>query len=284
METQKLILGFQKSEITEYHIYKNLIKFAKGKNKKVLSKLSKDELKHYTFWKEYTKKEVSPNKLKIFFYTLIARILGLTFAVKLMEAGEKEAEEAYAKVLKDFPSAKSILKDEEDHENALVRMISEESTEHIGSMVLGINDALVEITGTLAGLTFALQNTAIVGLAGLITGISATLSMAASEYLSKRTDDSKNAFKAASYTGFAYLLAVAALVSPYFILKSPIGALAFAISNAIIIIFAFTLFTSVIREVSFKKSFLEMVSISLGVAFISFVIGILARKFLNTTS
>lgn len=281
MEEKKLILGFQKSEITEHHIYKNLSRFANDKNRSTLKKLSSDEARHYDFWKKYTKQDIKPDKLKIFFYTFLARILGLTFSVKLMEAGEKEAESAYTKVLKKFPSAKFILKDEEDHEEALINMINEESVKHIGSMVLGINDALVEITGTLAGLTFALNNTALVGLAGTITGISATLSMAASEYLSKRTEGNANAFRAATYTGIAYLVAVFALVVPYFILKSPLGALTFTLVNVVLIIFGFTFFSSVIRSASFRRSFLEMISISLSVAFISFLIGILARKVLN---
>lgn len=281
MEEKRLILGFQKSEITEHHIYQNLSRFADQKNRQVLEKLSRDEARHYAFWKKYTKTDVKPSKIKIIFYTLLARILGLTFSVKLMEAGEKEAEINYKKVLKKFPGAKAILKDEEDHEEALVNMIDEEAVKHIGSMVLGINDALVEITGTLAGLTFALNNTALVGLAGTVTGISATLSMAASEYLSKRTEGNSNAFRAATYTGIAYLVAVFALVVPYFLLKSPLGALSFTLVNVILIIFGFTFFSSVIRSASFKRSFLEMISISLGVAFVSFVIGMFARNVLN---
>jgi hypothetical protein len=51
---------------------------------------------------------------------------------------------------------------------------------------------------------------------GLITGIAAALSMAASEYLStKAGETSKSAGKAALYTGGMYLAAVIVLVLPF---------------------------------------------------------------------
>ena len=53
----------------------------------------------------------------------------------------------------------------------------------------GLNDALVELTGALAGLTFAFKDSRTIALAGLITGISASFSMAASDYLSNKADD-----------------------------------------------------------------------------------------------
>ena len=87
----------------------------------------------------------------------------------------------------------------------------------MGSMVLGMNDALVELTGTLAGLSLAMQNTRIIALSGLITGISATLSMASSEFLSAKSEGNENALKSCIYTGIAYLITVTLLILPYLI-------------------------------------------------------------------
>ena len=93
------------------------------------------------------------------------------------------------------------------------RWINEERLNYTGSIVLGLNDALVELTGTLAGLTFALQNTKLTALAGLITGIAASFSMAASEYLSQRSEgESERASTSALYTGVAYICTVALLI------------------------------------------------------------------------
>ena len=161
-------------------------------------------------------------------------------------------------------------------------MIEEERIKYVGSMVLGLNDALVELTGSLAGLAFALQNTRVVGMAGLIMGIAASLSMSASEYLSQKSEaDGATAIKAAFYTGVAYVITVVLLVAPFFIFSHFLLALAVTLVNVVLIIYVFTYFIAVVKEVSFKAMFTEMLFISLGVAFVSFVIGILARKALG---
>ncbi len=153
---------------------------------------------------------------------------------------------------------------------------------YLGAIVLGLNDALIELTGALAGLTFALQNARIIAIVGLITGIAASMSMAASEYLSAKADGSVkgiklNPKKAAFYTGFAYILTVLFLIFPYFILNNVYISLIWALFNSILVIFAFTYFASIEKGESFIHRFFEMLVISLGIAVISFVIGYLVR-------
>ncbi|MCR4406224.1 MAG: VIT1/CCC1 transporter family protein [Anaerolineae bacterium] len=278
----QIIQSFQRSEITEHLVYHRLAQRVGGQNGEILQRISDDELRHYNEWMALTQTEVRPNRLLALFYLIIARIFGLTFAIKLMERNEEQAERLYAEIAKEIPKAKEILEDELEHEALLVNMIDEERLEYIGSMVLGLNDALVELTGALAGLTFALQNTRLVGLAGFITGISASFSMAASEYLSTKSEiGSKDPLKASIYTGIVYLLTVMLLIIPYFLLASHYLALAIAILNALLVIFVFTFFVSVVKEVPFRKTWTEMVSISLGVALVSFVIGWAARMVLK---
>jgi VIT1/CCC1 family predicted Fe2+/Mn2+ transporter len=269
-----MLLKFQRNEITEHLVYKNLAKQQKGKNSAILSHISQDELRHYNIWKKYTGIDVKPNKLQILKYTAIAKIAGLTFAVKLMEKGEGSAQDAYSQLASKYPEAKKVIADEHKHENYLISMINEEKLNYIGAMVLGLNDALVEITGTIAGLTFALMNTKVVGLAALITGIAASLSMAASEYLSKKSEGVKNPMKAAAYTLVAYVLTVSVLVAPYFILKNYYYALAWTLADVIVVIALFTYFVSVVKDESFSKRFTEMAVLSLSVALISFLIGL----------
>jgi VIT1/CCC1 family predicted Fe2+/Mn2+ transporter len=281
--TKSKVLSFQKNEITEHFIYKKLSSLEKsGHNREVLAGISDDELLHYNVWKEYSGEEVKPNKLKIWWYVFISRVFGVTFGVKLMESGEEGAQEAYDKISTTIPKAKEIEKEENEHEKQLVAMIDEERLKYIGSVVLGLNDALVELTGTLAGLTFALQNAQLVGVAGLITGIAASLSMGASEYLSTKTEGGdKNPLKASFYTGSAYVLAVTVLILPFLILNNPFISLGIALIGAILLILVFTFYFSVVREVSFKKRFTEMLAISLGVAVLSFIIGLAVRYFLG---
>ena len=161
-------------------------------------------------------------------------------------------------------------------------MIDEEKIEHVGSMVLGLNDALVEITGALAGLTFTFQNTRMIGVAGFMTGIAASLSMSASEYLSQRSEGlSKNPVKASLYTGIAYILTVLLLIIPYFLLDNYYLALGITIIDAALVVFIFSLFLSIVKELSFKRMFTEILLISLGIAAVSFFIGWLARGLLH---
>jgi VIT1/CCC1 family predicted Fe2+/Mn2+ transporter len=282
-ELNNIVLGFQKNEITEHHIYKRLSEILNNAhNKEILGKISKDELRHYTTWKTYTVIDLRPNWLKYWFYLIVSLVFGVTFGMKLMEGGEKGAQEAYDDISAAIPEAAHIRKDEESHESELVAMLDEEKLKYIGSVVLGLSDALVEFTGTLAGLSFALQNAKLVGIAGLITGVAAALSMGASEYLSTKTEgDVRDPLKAAFYTTLTYVFAVAVLVAPYLILADYLVCLELTLTGAIILILVFTYYYAVVKEISFKVRFLEMLGICLGVAALSFIIGLLVRRFMG---
>ena len=281
---RKIILQMQQNELTESVIYEKIAAFAKGEeNKQTLLRLSREEHAHYEIWKKYTGVEMKPEKGKIFKFTFLARTLGFTFAVKLMECGEENAQEEYALLAQEVAESLLIRQQEEEHEQALLGMLDEERLQYVGSMVLGLNDALVELTGSLAGFAFALQNTRLIALSGLIVGISATFSMASSEFLAARSEGRSDALKSCSYTGIAYLLTVIALIAPYLIFPTGqfIPALICMLGVVILIIAGFTYYTSVAQDQPFKSRFWEMALISVGVAIVSFVVGILAKKFLG---
>ncbi len=236
---------------------------------------------HYRTWGKYTGVNVKPNWIKVSFYALLQKIFGLTFAVKLMEMGEVHAQDDYQKIVDRLPETAGIVSDEDRHEKYLLNLIEEEKLNYVGSIVLGLNDALVELTGALAGLTFALGKSRLIALAGLITGIAASLSMMTSEYLSKKAEGEANPLRASVYTGIAYIFTVFLLVAPYFIFGSPYTALPITLSIGIGIILIFTFFVSVTKDQPFWKRFLEMAIISLGVAFISFGIGYFLNKWIG---
>lgn len=274
------LLQAQANEITESHIYRKLADAIKDEhNAEILRRIAADEERHYAKWKELTGQDVAPSAWKIFKYVWISRIFGITFGIKLMEGGEKEAQVDYKTLIPEIPEAQAIEEDEERHEHELIALINEERLAYVGSVVLGLNDALVELTGALAGLTLALQNAKLIAMAGLITGIAASLSMAASEYLSTKTEggDIKNPRKAAIYTGFAYIGTVILLILPFLLLNNLFLSLAITLSIAVAIIFFFTYYYSVAKDSPFKKQFLEMAGISLGVALFSFGIGYVIR-------
>ncbi len=291
ISTQAQVLTAQRNEISEYHIYRRLARAVRDvHNRQVLEQIADDELRHYHFWKGLSGAEVDANRGKVLWHVLIGRTLGLTFSIKLMERGERRAQEVYTSLVSAIPGVmpgvasevRRIVADEDSHEHQLVGMIDEERLRYVGSMVLGLNDALVELTGTLAGLTLALQNTRLIGMAGLITGIAASLSMAASEYLSTKSEESgQDPFRACLYTGSMYVLTVLLLILPYFLLPSYLAALGLTLLVALLIILAFTFYVGVAKDVPFKKRFAEMVLLSFSVAILSFAIGFLVRKFLN---
>lgn len=283
-QTLAVITALQQNEVTERQIYLNLSqRVKKESDRATLRRIAGEEAKHAETWRRYTNKKLRPQWIKVWFYTLVSIILGYTFTIKIMEKGEKVAQRNYGQLIMEVPEAAQILREEEEHEEALIAMLDEDRLQYVGSMVLGLNDALVELTGTLAGLSFALQNNRLVALSGLITGISATLSMASSEYLSARSEGSTDAYKSALYTGVMYIFAVVCLVLPYLLYPAAqyLAALLTMLAIVVVIILAFTYYISVAKDLPFKKRFTEMATISLSVAVLSFLIGFLVKHFLG---
>ena len=283
-DSMAIVKRMQQSELTESVIYEEIAKFAKGEeNRQTLMRLAKEEKAHYEIWKKYTGIEMQPEKFKILKYKMLARIFGFTFAVKLMERGEENSQEEYDKLAKEVEESIIIRQQEEEHENALLNMLDEERLQYVGSMVLGLNDALVELTGSLAGFTFAMQNTRLIALSGLIIGISATFSMASSEFLAAKSEGRDDALKSCAYTGTAYLVTVVLLILPYLLLGNSqyILALGLMMLTVILIIAGFTYYTSVAQDQPFKSRFAEMAIISISVAVISFFVGVAAKAILG---
>ena len=277
------ILASQRGEITEHSIYTALAgRASESGNRKVLEETAAVELAHYHFFQSFTGLDLAPDRIRIAFYLLVYHIFGITFSLKFMERGEKRAQKVYHDLLPAVPGLEEVLLDEEKHEKALIALIDEKRLRYTGSIVLGLNDALVELTGTLAGLTLALQNTRVIAMAGLITGIAAALSMGSAEYLSTKSEgEGRNPVQAATYTLVAYIVTVVFLVAPYLVFSSFYLSLAVTILNAIIVIVVFTFYISVTRDMDFRGRFMEMATISLGVAALSFLLGLLVRILLH---
>ncbi len=275
------LMRAQTNEMTEWAVYTELARLSsEPKSREILSTIALEEQKHAQFWSAYTGRPTKPNRIMMVSYITMARLFGLTFALKLMEKGERLAQVNYRDIAGHIPQAADIEKEEEAHEQKLISLLDEEKLKYIGSMVLGVNDALVELTGALAGLTFAFQNTKLIAVTGLITGIAASLSMAGSEYLSTIAEEhDKNPIKAAVYTGIMYVVTVLLLILPYYLLSNVFAALSLTIITAIFIIFLFTFYISIAQDRPFRKRFLEMVSISIGVSAITFAIGLIIRHF-----
>jgi VIT1/CCC1 family predicted Fe2+/Mn2+ transporter len=280
MVNQKIkdkILFFQRNEISEYFIYRDLARAASPENQRILEEIAEQELRHSQALRQMSGQATRPDRLKIVFYSFLARFFGLAFGLKLMERGERLAQKNY---LTD-PEFAFLLKDEEEHERKVLALLSSQKLRYAGSMVLGLNDALVELTGVLAGLTLAFGQTKIIAAAGLITGLAASLAMAASEFLSVKEDGQGQALTAGLITGVSYVLTVGLLILPYFIFSSPLTALAFSLTVAFLIIVVFNFYLAVAKDLSFKKKFLQMLLITSAVALVNFLLGTLIKNFFN---
>jgi VIT1/CCC1 family predicted Fe2+/Mn2+ transporter len=280
--TEYILISQLKNELTESMIYASLAKIEKDeRNKKILENISRDEMAHAEIIKNIVQKDAKISTFKVKRTVLLARIFGVVFILKLMERGENNASKTYRQILKSYPQLEKIAEDEDRHEAELIGMLNDERLNNMGAIVLGLNDALVELTGALAGFTFAIGEPWKIAKLGLITGLAAAMSMAASAFLSARGDadneDGKSAIKSALYTGIAYIITVILLVSPYIIISNATIALVTMLLFAFGIIAFFNYYLSVARDTSFWKGFSVMAGISTAVALISYAFGYLLR-------
>lgn len=273
--------AFCMDEYKDYIIYKFLAeKEGNPERKKLLERMASHELRHYEFWRDLIGKDCKVEVSKRYLYALLLarKILGLTFTVKLLEIHESEVIKAYKQYLsklkgEEREKLEEIIRDEEEHERNLMSQINEKIVRYLGFIALGLADAIIEITGVHAGFLGATATTIVAGVAGLIVGLSAAISMAAAAYLQAKHEGSEAPLPSAAATGVAYFIAVVLLALPYFITHSSILAFVASVAIAVMLVAFFTFYSSVINETSFKREFLENTGILFGTAAAAYIFG-----------
>lgn len=288
-ENRKILFSQLRNELTEAEVYSRLAGLEKDvRTREILAGIGADEAAHARAIAEVLAENSRPSSLKIAWTVVCARVFGTIFVLKLMERGENAAGKTYRAIEAECPQLAAIADDEERHETELIGLLKDERLDNMGSIALGLNDALVELTGALAGFTFAIGAPEKVAKLGLITGFAAAMSMAASAFLSARADaqagncgeegaESHGALKSAAYTGVAYAITVFLLVAPYMLLANATLALCVMLLTALGIIAFFNFYLSVARGTSFWRGFGLMAGISTTVALISYAFGYLLR-------
>ena len=100
------LLHYQHNEITEHYFYKRLAASIRSpQNRAVLEKISDQELRHYHIWRHYTRTDFRPGRIRLWGYLILARLIGFTFAIKLMELSETEAQARYKLLYDSIPEA-----------------------------------------------------------------------------------------------------------------------------------------------------------------------------------
>lgn len=270
-------------EYIDYVIYKELAaRESDERMREVLERFSEQEYRHYKFWSSLAGEcQVSVPGWKLAFFRASRKLLGLTFTLKYLERHEKDVIESYRSYMKYLEGEEKrelerIIRDEEEHEKTLISGMNENIVRYLSFIALGLADAIVEITGVHAGFLGATKETLVAGIAGLIVGVSAALSMSGAAYLQAKADVGEareSPGRSAIVTGVSYLLAVIVLALPYFLTQHQITAFIVSVVLAIVIVSGFTYYNSVLNEKEFKGELLENLAILFGTAIVAYMFG-----------
>lgn len=178
----------------------------------------------------------------------------------------------------------AIIKDEVEHENYFVSQVDEAIVRYIGFVALGLSDAIIEITGVYAGFLGVMKSTLLAGIAGLIVGFAASISMGVAAYLKSKSENRKSPLTSAFVTSASYLLAVILLATPYFLTASMLVAFWISVILAILMSAGFTFYVSVVNETNFKREVMENTLLLLGTAFATYLFGNLLGSIFGISS
>jgi vacuolar iron transporter family protein len=274
-----------REELFAHRIYSALASRMSGSNSERLEQLAAQEKTHLDFWLGVTGQtadDIKTSGAKHSLLLLASRVLGPAFTIKWLERGEDKAIESYTQLLSDDAlnpeqrtTVERMLREEREHEAFLQTAVEDDRRLYLGAAVLGLNDALVELTGGLTGLVSSISNPRLIGFAALVIGIAASMSMAASNFLSVEIGEESELRpgRAAAYTGIAYIIVVIALVLPFFLVRERHTALVMSWGAGVVVIAAFSFYSSVMQGASFLRRFVVMLLLGIGVAVASYIIG-----------
>ena len=278
-------------EYTDYLVYKRLSESSRTKSprlKDALSRLAETERGHYEFWKKYVSDlKIHASNRTIYLTLLFRFIFGMTFAVKYLENHESVVIQRYKSISQLIPEPdkqrfNEIVKDEQEHEKMFMNEMQSSYVKYISFVVLGLADAIVEISGIHAGSLGIYSSTELTGLAGIVAGASASIAMASAAYAQAKQGEFKGSPSiSAVATGISYFVNAVILATPYFLTKTMSAAIGTSIVFAIIIIAFTSYYNSVVSEGNFKRDFAELAGIMLGASGALFVFGLLIRSVLG---
>jgi len=280
LHVMKIIRGACEDEYFSHHVYRYLAKspFVSRKLKEIIEKAAEDELKHYIFWKNIVGECASKvSILKVLLSTVIFYLFGLTVTLKFIESKESNATQLYKSLVESKPELRDeinrIIEDEEKHEKEFALSVDEGRVKYIGSITLGISDALVELTGIYTGSLGAFENTLNAGLTGLLAGVAASISMGIASYAQTKHEGRLNPRLSAFYTFTAYLAVVIVLALPYFLISSLTIAFSVMLVLALVVVAYITFYASVLHNRNYFREFTETALLIFGVSILLYILG-----------
>ncbi|MCS7117588.1 MAG: VIT1/CCC1 family protein [Thaumarchaeota archaeon] len=271
---------FSKDEYFDHVVYRELARMERdGPRRELLERLSEMEDKHYRFWSGYAEAaQVRGLRLRLFFILLLRKLMGIVFVIKLLERHESEVVARYRRVLERLDGdlrekVEEFLRDEEVHEKSLMSQLDEPVLKYIGFVALGLSDSIIEITGVHAGFLGVTASTLVAGVAGLIVGFAASISMGVAAYLKAKSELRHTPISSGLVTGLAYMVSTVLLAFPYFLTHDMITAFAASVSLAVCLATLFTYYVAVVQDLGFKREALENTALLMGTAIATYLFG-----------
>ena len=249
----------------------------------VLTELSATEHGHYEFWRRYVPgEEPKLGKLKLYWILFLRRFFGLTFATRYLDRHESKVVKEYQDLERlipesDRPAYVAMVEDEREHEKAFALKVESSAVRYISFVVLGLADALFEISGIHAGSLGLFNVTELAGLAGIIAGGSASIAMAAAAFAQAKQGFKGSARLSAVYTGVSYFITAVFLATPYFLTSVMTVALGVSLAVAMVILVVTTWYSIVIQQKPFLRDFLENVGILFAATVILYLLGSIVK-------
>lgn len=274
-----------RGEITDYTVYKRLSEIEKNtKSRAAFQRLSGMERGHYNFWKKYCPNaEIRPNMAKVRFVLTLRGIFGESFLIKYLEGGETSAIKKYSAMRHLIPKAdkklfERIIEDEQEHEQRFAEQVQGTSIRYVSFVVLGLADALVEVAGIHAGSLGIYNSTFLTGLAGIVAGAAASLSMASAAFAQAKQGFEGSASRAAMYTGLSYFIGAVVLATPYFLTPVALNAIIISLIFGMFMISLVSWYNSVMSGSNARREFAELASIMIGVSILLLILGFTIRS------
>ena len=287
-ELVKLAAKSAQDEYTDGAVYRALSRHEKNQSfRKALEDLARGEQSHYEFWKAYAPEaEPRVNKLKVYVTLILRIILGLTFTMKFLERHEDALHMRYREMVEKIPAAdkarfEAMMEEEEHQEDLLMGQIHEGRVKYMSFIVLGLADAVVEISGIHAGSLGIYNKTELAGLAGVVAGLAASIAMASAAYAQAKQGFEGSAKLSAIYTGVSYMFTAIFLALPYFLTVSMTFALGTSLVIGVILVAMMTYYDTVISARKFKRQFAEIAGIIMAASLALYIAGTLIRQILG---
>ncbi len=192
--------SFHRGERLDELTYRAMAEAApEGPLRELLEAVAHTEASHARFWEGVLRargarpQAVRPGRWRVGLLRLLMRVTSPALAVSVVEMGEAAAYERYYDFLgradlqpEEAEQLRRIVEDELEHEEAFHEQAG--AMHHLRDFVLGMNDGLVEILGSVTGLAAAFPGRrGLVALSGLVVGLAGALSMAIGAFVSVRS-------------------------------------------------------------------------------------------------